>query len=709
MEDLEEDPGAEARYRALASADPEGLVKALYDASWRVRRAAADALARGPAHEAVASRLIEVLGDRGQTGARNAAAAALGGMGPAATAPLLELLRHADPDQRKLAADILGERRDAAAIEALERAVDDADPNVRGAAAEALGRIGGVRAARVLLGLLDAKEPLVQACALDALFALKRPPPLPRLLPLLEQRSTARVAYRLLGLVDHPAARARVSAAVRDAGTREASLIALGVEARAWPADAEAALKAALEASPDVVAWLKKELGHSEQTVRLGALRAAAALKAPALAPAVARGAEDVGLAEEAARTLNRLGLYGALALLETDSAELLTMGPEARAVASEAIMRVGEPVLVPHLTRLLSSGDPELAEMAARALGRCRTAEAIAPLVDALEQEDALASAAGRALARIGASFPHQVVAALESVAMRPHVLRALVRVDPARAAAAVREAAHDSDEAMRAVAVEAAATLGVRARTDDAEATPSGSGTEPSRTARGDGTAAATFGRSSEEAAADSGEPLTEPTHLPTGVGVSSVDVAELVGRGLGDEAAMVRRAAARALPRLERDAALPLLSRALQDRDPSVLAAACDAVAVLDAPDVDVRVDALTGSADGFVVIASLNALAAGGVLSDVTGARALVHSDPEVVKTALALLADRAFCAAHASTHLRHARWDVRIAAARALEVSADAQALGAVRAALAVESDRMAKEVLESVAQRLAER
>ena len=65
------------------------------------------------------AQLIAVLSDRGQTGARNAAATALAQLGPAAVPALLQLLEHADGDQRKFAADILGDLRLPAAVEGL--------------------------------------------------------------------------------------------------------------------------------------------------------------------------------------------------------------------------------------------------------------------------------------------------------------------------------------------------------------------------------------------------------------------------------------------------------------------------------------------------------------------------------------------------------------------------------------------------------------
>ena len=95
----------ELRYRALLDLDVTGpearevFVTGLHDESWRVRRAAAGGLIRLPERASVVERLIRVLGERDETGARNAAAEALAGMGPTAVPPLMRLLGHADPDQ----------------------------------------------------------------------------------------------------------------------------------------------------------------------------------------------------------------------------------------------------------------------------------------------------------------------------------------------------------------------------------------------------------------------------------------------------------------------------------------------------------------------------------------------------------------------------------------------------------------------------------
>ena len=110
---LQADADAENRYGALDAlpvvpASIPSLLTALTDESWRVRRLATERLgALQPSPETV-RQLISMLGNRNDTGARNAAAAVLAQLGAPVLPSVVTLLEHADPDQRKFAADILG-------------------------------------------------------------------------------------------------------------------------------------------------------------------------------------------------------------------------------------------------------------------------------------------------------------------------------------------------------------------------------------------------------------------------------------------------------------------------------------------------------------------------------------------------------------------------------------------------------------------------
>ncbi len=105
MNPFEEDDVTESRYQKLLAdgngpAAVPGLLQALHDPSWRVRKAAADLLGRAEATHELLDALVSVLRERGETGARNAASAALAQLGEAAVPRLVTLLGDPDPDLR---------------------------------------------------------------------------------------------------------------------------------------------------------------------------------------------------------------------------------------------------------------------------------------------------------------------------------------------------------------------------------------------------------------------------------------------------------------------------------------------------------------------------------------------------------------------------------------------------------------------------------
>lgn len=651
---LQSDAQADARYRALQGqgSAPEAvpaLVRALYDDSWRVRKLASELLSRAEATPQLLQSLVGVLGDRDQTGARNAAASALGLLGAEAVPPLVGLLGHADADQRKLAADVLGEVRRQEAVPALLSALQDDDANVQVSAAEALGRIGGAESFRALERLLRASKPLLRVAGLEGLAALGRAPALPAVVPLLEAVETRRSAYRLLGRVGHPAA---FSLLLRGFGTsaRDAALAGLGARETPPPAELESTIASALRRLDDAHAWLASSLLDDDLSLRRGALFAVAAAGSASLAPHVAEAARGGALSELVLAVLVRLGLPGAWALLESEAPSLADLSPEARAVAAEAVVRAADPVLVPSLARLAEGAEAELAELAARALGRCRTAEALPPL-GALLEADARSSLAGRSLVSLGATFPSEVSRLLSAVLarrIRPHALRAFVQIAPRTdALALLAKGARDPAESVRAATAESAVTF--------------------------------------------------ESQGMP------------YVAQGLSDESPLVRRAAARALPRAPRAEASPLVERALLDESPLVLAAAAIAAGELGASAAVPRLGALLSHAEGAVVLAALQALGELGALTTPMVAQGCAHGDPEVVKAALTHAAARPEVGTLAAPLLSHARWDVRVAAARALAAGAGRESLVPLHRALEKETDDLAKELLMAAAATLTER
>jgi HEAT repeat protein len=650
---LQADADAEARYRTLDAlaqvpASIPAFLTALKDESWRVRRLAADRLGSMPPTPETVQQLLTMLGRRDDTGARNAAAAVLAQQGLPAVPALVGLLGHPDPDQRKFAADILGELRRTEAVGPLVAALDDPDSNVRTSSAEALGRIGGPDARRALERLLYSADVMLRVCALEGLAALRMPVPLPMLTPLLHDPLTRRSAWRLLGHVQHPTA---ALITVRGLGAREsrdAALVAIGASGQSLSAEMEADIRIVLASVRDARSWLEAALGSNEPERHLGALTVTRALQDPALALAVARSVRNGRDGELALQTLLRMGLKGAQALVA--SAEALADLPgEARAVASDALVRLAEPALCSALVALVDSGDPELAELGARALGRTRTREAIAPLVR-LFDDDALAVHACRSLVALSHSWPDEVREALQPLVkgkLRPHVVRAWAEIVGPKAHDVVKKALHDAHEVVRAAATEAA---------------------------------------------------LFTPK-----------ETVAVLQSAMLDESPLVRRAAARTIAKLNAAEGHPLVARALADADETVLALACAAAGQLTYRDAADRLEELTRHAAAPVAIAALEGLALMGRLTDELLMRATTHSDPEVLKLVFSLGGDRSVLIPRAVPALDHARWDVRVAAARMLSVAAGREAVSALQDAVAREADPVARELLDEAAQSLTRR
>jgi HEAT repeat protein len=649
----------EARYRALVELDPEApgaqetLVAGLHDDSWRVRRAAALGFDRLPEREAAVGRLISVLGERDETGARNAAAEALMSLGEAAVAPLVRLLGHADPDQRKFAADILGQLGRPGAEPALVKTMlEDADLNVRVSAAEALGRTGGEESVRALERVLRAAEPLLQVAALESLAQLQRPPPLPELVPLLNTPALRRSTYRLLGLVQQVAATELLCRGLgaESRTVREAALAALGTQvglaAPSLRVELEAAVRLALKRLPGAAGWVAESLAAEDAALQSGALVAAAALREPQLAVLVAEVAKEDSLLPEVLRTLSHFGPEAGRALL----AGLEHMSLQAREVSGQVLVDMVDSTYVPELVEMLTWGENDLQVLAVQALGRTRSPEAVEPLSRLLDNP-ALAGVAARALVTLASSFPEAVSQVLEEALARgaqPPVVRALVWVGGASSLPVLRRAAREASPGLRAAAVEVLAEV--------------------------------------------------EPA-----VGL------EMARLALTDEAAQVRAAAVRVVGQLGDGSVGSLLRHVLHDEDVDVKLAAVDAVGACGATDRTGDLEALVQHPDGAVAFRAVQSLARLGVLRDEVLLRATAHSDAEVVKAALLVGAASAQGVALAVKLLGHGSWDVRVAAARVLGDSGGPPCLSAARAALVAETDDLARHALEDAVERLARR
>lgn len=150
----------------------EGLIIALKDKDWFVRRKAAEAL-KEKKDPRVVEPLIAALKDKYWM-VQKEAVEALGEIkDPRAVEPLIIALKDENKDVRESAAWALGKIGAKRAVPALIEALKDEDERVRGRSADALGEIGDKRAVPALTKALQDENEDVRRNAETALFFIK--------------------------------------------------------------------------------------------------------------------------------------------------------------------------------------------------------------------------------------------------------------------------------------------------------------------------------------------------------------------------------------------------------------------------------------------------------------------------------------------------------------------------------------------------------
>jgi HEAT repeat protein len=649
----------EGRYRVTAELDPADaddravLLSLLADPSWRVRMAAVEQVASAADPAPLLAPLVSALSAGETIGARDAAGNALERLGDAAVEPLVVALSALDPDLRLAAATVLGAIGDRRAVPALAARLADGDANVRAAAAEALGRAGAPAAIPALLAALDSDDGTLRLAALGALGALRTCPDVARLVPLLADGTLRRSVYRLLGVSGDPAALPLLAGGMseRTRGAREAALSGIGQQRARRPreelAPLEAAARAAAERDTGLADACAAALASEEPFVAVGAVTVLGAIAEPRHVSPLLRLAEDDRLRPLVDDAIARLRPGRELKAALADAIE--AQGPFGRSAALSALARMGSPAALESVIRDASDPDAVVQGEAIAALGRLGAARAVAPLAGLLGDDvPAVSARAASALVEIGGRSPSGRLAAVAAVRDRAGASpsAALYRVLGALGGGedlALLTAGLRSDAVVQRVAAASAiATLAIRE--------------------------------------------LARAAFLPALIAA------------LSDPAWPVRAAAARAFAALaEANAAaregdprrgehplcgeaLGALGAALRDAEPTVRAAAADALGATGRLD---QLPALTALLEDplvppVVAVAALHAVAAIAVPSLQVIARAAAHADAEVVKEAVAAAA--ALPGDAAADVIRRAagspRWDVRRAAARAMAERAD---------------------------------
>ncbi len=534
------------------------LIAGMADASWAVRRAVIAGLAAlgddavGPLCDWLCH---ERSSERGIAAAVDALSASIGGTAIGAVIALLDDPR---PEIAADAAQILGRRGATEASPALARQLDRDDDNVAVASIEALGAIGGARAIDALIAVLASGSFFRTFPALQVLARASDPRVVAPLVRLLGDETYRIEAARALGRSGYAQAIPPLAALAERGGDALVRLVALAlgdlIARAAWHGAAEhveatlreviaprlgrfvAALRTADLAERTAIVTVLGRVGDGGVVQDLAPLLDDPEIQAAAT-DAIQRisGREDDALlaalaSDDAATRIAVLPVVHTRRAADAVRALLDDEAAEVRALACDALARIGDTSAVPRLIDALADVNPRVGHAASAAIQSLGSRETAGLVTDAL---------------RDGAP------------AVRRHALRIIAYMGFDEALPAVRDAIADRDPRIAELAVSALALIGDPAA-DAALAQLVHDPREPVRAA-----AMRTIGRRGGD------------------------DAARRLVAGLADDAAWVRYYACQGLGRLGDDATTAQIVGRLSDATPHVRIAAIEALAHLSSP--------------------------------------------------------------------------------------------------------------------------
>ena len=436
------------------------LVKMLGDQSWRVRRAAVDALVQRAGSQLGMSLIQTLREEHRNPSVLNGLLQVLAYSKIDIIPALIDCLNSEDNDLRIYAAQVLGEQHDCRATEALIRALEDREPNVKYHAIDALGRLRAPAAVESLVTIAETRDFFLAFPALDALAQIGDRTIARRLIPLLQddllcgaaadalaRLGDASVVPGLAGLLNKPGTPIiPIAKAIADLHQRYQTAYGEGSYILHL---ADAAIK------EDGV----QNLLTSVTTARAEELTAIVLLLGEKSGPAVERTLTQLlGISNVRPSIIDILVSYGKR-VTELVMEQLQAENVEVRRAAITVLGRIGDPRAVPALTNLLIS-DPELMVPTAGALAQIGDRRAFDTLLSLIGHSDGAVRLA--------------VVAALNSLG-HPDMLKRMIDLlqdkDPYIRESAVRIAGyfafnecvtlllqrcHDPDENVRRTAIE-------------------------------------------------------------------------------------------------------------------------------------------------------------------------------------------------------------------------------------------------------------
>jgi HEAT repeat protein len=485
--------------------------------SWAVRRAVVAALARigTPAVEPLCKLLEE---DRGDEARLAAAVDALTQASGDVDASVLALAKRSNvPAVISDAAQVLGRRKSVRAIPFLSELTSHPDDNVAVAAIEALGRIGGTTAIEPLVAAVRTRNFFRTFPAIEVLGNSGDPRVIAPLAELLSEPVYAAEAASALGRTAQLAAVAPLASVLTDP-----SFAAVGAAVRALSelrdryttrfgdatplvhafrertsADAVATrLLAALDQAPSeekaafacVLGWVKDRRVVTELVELLDAPAPVAAEASKALRGIGPIAEEQLLSALRHADSAHRLRLIPLVAAKRSSLPDLLGClhdeEPSVRALACEALCRIGDPSAVAKLFSAIGDADARVSQAAVAAIQSLGSAETEAMAIAAARSADArVRRGALRIISYFG--YPAGLDALLsattdENDRIRDAATHGLAFIDDPRALAGLFDLADDPSAQTRAAAMRAlgqmsatpAIVLRLRRRLDDGDA---------------------------------------------------------------------------------------------------------------------------------------------------------------------------------------------------------------------------------------------
>lgn len=559
------------RLVALGSFGIDELLASMSDPSWTVRRASVAALA-ALGDDSVGPLCVWLRDRRTEEHSIAAAVDALAAsMGESATSAVLALL---DDPRAAIAADaaqILGRRHASEAAPMLGRAIAHANDNVAVAAIEALGVIGGSGAIDELIAVTRDRSFFRTFPALQVLAKSGDPRAIGPLASLLEDEVYRLEAVRALGRTGSVQAVAPLASLLPRGGEAIVRLVALAL--------AELVTRAEWNGAVDQVVEALRVIITPSLARFAGALRATDADERAAIAvvlgrigdasvvPALARLLDDPEVREIATEAIQRIG--GA-----HDDAQIAALaGDPATRIAVLPV--VNSRRAAPSVRALLQDRDAEVRALACDALARIGDSVAVPDLFDALaDPNPRVALAATAAIHSLGVpDTGARAIAALTlgSPAVRRRALRIIAYMGFAEAFDAVCVALGDPDLRISELAV---ASLGA---IDDPRVDR----------VLGD--------------IARSPIPALRASAMRAAVHRLGAGASAILERGLTDEFAWVRYYACQGLGRIGRWQAVDQLVTRLGDAAPHVRISAIEALAHLETPAAWQALCSAAGSAD------------------------------------------------------------------------------------------------------------